>query len=211
MSMDSEQPGEPDPWQPEEGKEGFGTHSQEVHTPQISARVPERVARGVFSTGAIVQQGANEFVLDFLLRMGAPHQICARVVLPIPVVPQFIQALRENLKQYQQRFGTPAMPPVPQPPPQNPTVQEIYEQLKLPDDILSGVYANAVMIGHTPTEFSFDFITTFFPRAAVACRVFLSAPNAPRLLDSLVNSFDQFRAKQAKQNPPPPPPPDPMP
>src|SRR5690606_25961435 len=41
------------------------------------------------------------------------------------------------------------------------SVQDLYDQLKMQDEMLSGSYANAVMIGHTATEFSFDFITTF--------------------------------------------------
>ena len=60
---------------------------------------------------------------------------------------------------------------------------------------MSGTYANAVMIGHTATEFSFDFITTFFPKSTVSSRVFLSAPNVPRLLDSLKHSWGQYQRK----------------
>jgi hypothetical protein len=76
---------------------------------------------------------------------------------------------------------------------------------------MSGSYANAVMIGHTATEFSLDFITTFFPKSAVAQRVFLAAPNAKKLLDSLNHAFQQFqqRGKNPPGNPPsdnPPPP-----
>ena len=37
--------------------------------------------------------------------------------------------------------------------------QELYDQLKLPEDVVSGDYANAVMIGHTATEFSFSMST----------------------------------------------------
>jgi hypothetical protein len=65
---------------------------------------------------------------------------------------------------------------------------------------MSGQYANAVMIGHTASEFSFDFIATFYPRSVVVQRVFLAAPNVPRLKDSLVQSFEQFRRRQG--NPP---------
>ena len=91
------------------------------------------------------------------------------------------------------------------------SAQDLYDQLKLPDEILSGAYANAVMIGHSATEFSFDFITTFFPRSAVACRVYLAAPNVPRLLDSLKHSFGQFQRRVQEQQgiiqqPPPSPP-----
>ena len=77
---------------------------------------------------------------------------------------------------------------------------------------MSGEYANAVMIGHTASEFSLDFITTFFPRSAVSSRVFVAAPNAKRLLDSLKHSFQQFQQRPANQPPGPPPmPPDPPP
>ena len=86
------------------------------------------------------------------------------------------------------------------------SAQDLYEQLKLQDDVLSGNYANAVMIGHTPCEFCFDFITTFFPRSAVSCRVFMAAPGVPRLLDSLKHSFEKFQQKvaaAASSHPPP--------
>jgi len=81
----------------------------------------------------------------------------------------------------------------------------------LSETVMSGDYANAVMIGHTATEFSFDFITTFFPRSAVAQRVFLAAPNAKRLLDSLLHSFQQFqqRVQQQQSGGPETPPPSP--
>jgi hypothetical protein len=163
------------------------------------------VARGVFTTGAVVLQGQHEFIVDFLLRMQQPQQVVARVVMPPVVVNQFIQALQENLHRYEDRFGPVQMPVIPNQnqPQQRQSAQELYETLKLNDDVQSGSYANAVMIGHSPTEFSFDFITTFFPRSAVSQRVFMATANAKRLLDSLNHSFQQFQ--QRLKNPPPPP------
>ena len=266
----------------------FQPQTQEVQHSQVSALVPEKVARGVFSTGAVVLNGAHEFVIDFLLRMTRPHQVAARIVLPPPVVPRLIAALRENIENYKKRFGelptaplpieqkpsatteqahtgdaTGAVAPIGDAPadgeapsgalaaqnsssgassgsaapgeipptseiiaqpgsaltePGNPvggdqmSAQDLYDQLKLSDDQMSGCYANAVMIGHTATEFSFDFITTFFPRSVVSSRVFLAAPNVKRFLDSLSHSFQQFQQKVAqaqksaqKQRPPEPP------
>ncbi|MAX38307.1 DUF3467 domain-containing protein [Gimesia sp.] len=245
-------------------------HTQEIRHSQVSARVPEGVSRGVFSTGAVVLQGGHEFILDFLLRISTPQQVVARVVLPIGVVPQMIRALRDNLTNYENRFGTPIIPtPLPPavtgssesinvgagidtpeseqsassvadsvsgaaaggagvvgetrtPEPGNeetsktseasetksspvesaqkpPSAEELYDELKLPDEMLCGAYANAVRIGHSATEFSFDFITTFFPRSCVSARVHLAAPNIPRLLDSLTHSFEQFQRKVAQQ------------
>lgn len=195
LSPPSDEPpadGEPSP--------GLGPTSQEIRHSQVSALVPERVARGVFSTGAVVLQGAHEFIIDFLLRMTQPQQVAARIVMPPSVVARFIAALRENLGNYTRNFGPPPQPPQ-QPKPvaaQQSSVQDLYDQLKIADEVMSGAYANAVMIGHTPSEFSFDFITTFFPRSAVAARVYLSAANVPRFLDSLTHSFEQYQRKLAE-------------
>ncbi len=185
--------------------------TEEIRHSPIGALVPERVARGVFSTGAVVVQGTHEFIIDFLLRMSAPQQVAARVVLSPGVVAQLIAAMRENLNNYEKKFGPPMVPQAPgsSTPPVTPaqqsSVQELYEQLKLQDDVLSGAYANAVMIGHTGSEFCFDFITTFYPRSAVSCRVYMSAPSVPRFLDSLKHSYEKYREKLGKTPPPKPP------
>jgi hypothetical protein len=191
--MSSEQPPPGDP----------GGFTQEIQHSQVSARVPEKIGRGVFSTGAMVFQGPHEFVIDFVLRMAQPHQIAARVVLPLSIMPSVIAALRENLNNYQSKYGPPPALPVPPVPPQVPPIEEIYAQLKLPDELLSGVYANTVMIAHSPAEFYFDFITNFYPKSAVSCRVYLSAPQVPGLLNTLTRSFQQYQQKIAQQQQPP--------
>lgn len=75
------------------------------------------------------------------------------------------------------------------------SAQEVYDDLKIKDELLSGSYANAVMIGHGPHEFSFDFITNFYPHSAVSARVFLAAGQVPRLYDSLKGTWDQLRMR----------------
>lgn len=176
--------------------------TQEIQHAQVTARIPEKVGRGVFSTAVIVLQGPHEFLLDFVLSMAQPNQIAARVVLPVSVMPALISAMRENLNNYQGRFGPPPPLPVPPPPPVPPRIEDIYDQLKLSDDLMSGAYANAAMISHTPAEFCIDFITTFFPRSAVSCRVYVSAARLPSVLDSLTRSYQQYQQRLA---PPPPP------
>ncbi len=175
--------------------------------PALRARVPDRVADGCFSTGAIVMTGPSEFIVDFLQTIGRPHRVATRVVIPHPVMPQFIEALQTNLELYRNRFGDPPTPPV-----QNanqtrrPTPQEIYDDLKLPDDVLSGVYANGVMIGHGASEFGLDFLTSFFPQSAVSARVFVAAGQVPRLLESLRGAVRQLEQRQhggAPQSPAP--------
>ena len=161
----------------------------------------------------------NEFVLDFLQGLSRPPSIAARVVLPPAVMFSFVNSLRDNLGKYTERFGPPA--PLPKPPQQQPrpSIQELYEHFKLPDDLMSGAYANSVLIGHSPSEFLLDFITGFYPTASVSCRVFLSAQQVPRTLETLNAALGTYQKRfqpqqpkpqQQQQQPPTPPGPGPL-
>ena len=168
---------------------------QTVQQQHVAARVPEKISRGVFSNGVIVISGGCEFVLDFLQTLGHPPQVASRVVLPHVTMPQVIQALQQNLDMYQQKFGAVAEIPRSTPTGRQQTPQEIYDELKLPEDLSMGVYANGVMVGHTATEFRFDFLVNLFPRPVVSARIFLAAPQVPRLLDSLGRNWNQFQER----------------
>jgi len=171
------------------------------HQP-VAARVPEKVARGVLSTGQLVLDGTKEFVIDFLNGLTRPHQVSARVVLAPSTMAELIQALQQNLDNYSKSFGPPQPPPIPQNVPK-PTIQEIYENFKLPDDLLGGAYANSVLIGHSATEFFFDFITGFYPNSAVSSRVFMAAPQIPRFVTMLTTAMQSYQARYIKRPEPP--------
>lgn len=197
---------------PEESPQPVQGH---VRHSNLSARVPEQVGSGVFSNGVLILSGQFECVLDFVLRMGEVQRIVARVVVPPMVARQFERALRENVRNYENRFGGTPRPPrmlppdseyeVPQEPglsvgsnegggeaggaARPPEIDDIYHELRLADEMLSGRYANAVLIRHSGTEFCFDFLTNIYPRSAVSCRVFMSAPNVPAFLESLARSL----------------------
>lgn len=180
-----------------------GPINEPVEHTSVSARVPTHIGRGVLSTGVMVFEGPSEFVLDFVLRLAQPHAIVARIVLSHLVCGQLIAALRENLKAYQARFGPPPSLPVPPPEAAAPhSITDIYESLKLPEELMSGVYANAVMIGHSPGEFWFDFITNFYPRAAVSSRVYMTAQHVPGMLETLITSY-QAHQRRLGGGPPP--------
>ncbi|MBS0211449.1 MAG: DUF3467 domain-containing protein [Planctomycetes bacterium] len=204
---------------------GDPSDPQKYEMAPVSARIPTQASHWILATEVIVFQAPTEFVIDFLTRLGKPHIVAARVIISPPVFGQVIGALRENLGMYTSRFGPPApLPVVSQPPPgaagivgsqphgkphateNRVTIDDVYADLKLPDEMLSGVYANAVMIGHTATEFWFDFITNFFPRSAVSCRICMSAQHVPGLLHSLTGAFEA--AQRRAQEPPPEPPKD---
>ena len=280
--------------------------------PHLRARVPDHVAEGTFSSGAIVVTGVTEFIIDFLQTVARPHKVAARIIIPHAVMPQFIDALGKNLAIYRDRFGDPPQPPgrsgpatamgatavprelpeprtgatstpagsvaggeptgsasgsmspfgstdvfpgsslppgpaqpasrengggdspgaadmpptadpVPTSPaspppsgggqagagassPRRPTPQEIYDDLKIPDTVLSGAYANGVMIGHGASEFGLDFLTSFYPQSAVSARVFMAAGQIPRLLESLQHALRQLHQRGPSPGQPPRPP-----
>ncbi|MCE5268295.1 MAG: DUF3467 domain-containing protein [Planctomycetaceae bacterium] len=101
--------------------------------------------------------------------------------------------------------GAPSSPAVPPPshaePTPQPRIEDLYDQLKLPDESLGGVYANVVMIRHTPEEFCFDFIANFFPRPVVTCRAFMAAGRIPSFLEAMQSALRRYRPR-----PPSPPP-----
>lgn len=173
-----------------------GAFSEDVRFSQTTARVPERVRSGVCATGAIVLNGPQEFMIDFVQRLAQPQQLLARVVIPPTLMPGLIQTLTDNISGYTARFGPPpSLPPLP-PGTVMPPIQEVYEQIKVSDEVLCGNYCNAVMIAHSPAEFCFDFIAHGFPRSVVTCRIFVAAAHGPKILESLKKSYDQFQARQ---------------
>jgi hypothetical protein len=115
---------------------------------------------------------------------------------------EFRAALADNLGTFTRTFGPPA--PLPPPPPdyRPPTIQEIYENFKLPEDLISGAYANSVMIGHSPSEFFFDFISGFYPTSAVSSRIFIPAAMAPRFLSTIDTCLKQFQARYGRNDNP---------
>ncbi len=167
------------------------------HSP-VAARVPEKVAKGLFCTGQVILDSPKEFVIDFLQGLTRPYQVVSRVVLTPQTVSELADALTKNVEMYTKQFGPP--PPVPGPVPKNrPTLQEIYENFRLPEDLMSGTYANSVMIGHSPTEFFMDFISGFYPTSAVAARIFMPAPQIPKFLTALTASLEQHRQRYRKE------------
>jgi hypothetical protein len=78
----------------------------------------------------------------------------------------------------------PSRPPAP--------ITELYEQIKFPEELLGGSFANAVMIRHTPEEFCFDFISSLYPRPIVVSRVFAAAGRVPSFIDAMSGSLGRY-------------------
>lgn len=230
-----------DPAPPDPGREpGQPPVTQHFQHAPVSARVPEKVGRGVFSTAIMVLQTGDLFVLDFLSMMVHPQQVVARVVMHAPSFGQLIGALRQNVGAYEKQYGaltaraapgasgqptagaapSPAGGAIPMPgsgvtstssgdvlgrapAPEATPITDLYEQLKFPDELLGGAFANSAMIRHTPEEFCFDFIANLFPRPVVVARVYAAAGRMPAIIEAMNGAMGRY---QAQRNRPPEPP-----
>ena len=172
------------------------------HQP-IVVRVPEKVGAACIAQGSSCSTAPRNSWSIFCKASPGHTRWSARVVLSPQTMQEFINAVQSNLENYSKTFGAP--PPLPPPPTQNrPTIEEIYQNYKLPEDMMSGAYANSVLIGHGVTEFFFDFISGFYPNSAVASRVFMAAPQIPRFITMLNTAMQNYTTRYQKKPPEPP-------
>ena len=83
-------------------------------------------------------------------------------------------------------------PPNPDPSPQGPSLS-----IELDEKVAEGVYANLVMIVHSPEEFILDFIRVMpgVPKARVKSRVIVTPSHARRLLSALEDNIARYEAQ----------------
>jgi len=123
--------------------------------------------------------------------------------MPYSILPSVVSALQQNLDNYRARFNAaPAAPPPPPPGYVPPRIEEIYDALKITEEVLAAPHANTLMITHSQTDFCFDFILDLFPRPTVVSRVYVSAAQVPPLLDTLKRTLQRLTQPPPPQEPP---------
>ena len=65
-------------------------------------------------------------------------------------------------------------------------------QVKISDEVLKGVYANMVQVGHTPEEFVLDFMNLLPPTGIVSARVLMSPSHAKRFVSAFAENIKRF-------------------
>ena len=64
--------------------------------------------------------------------------------------------------------------------------------IKIPDDILRGVYANQMIVAHTREEFLLDFINLFPPGGVVNARIIVSPGHLKRMIRALQDNLQRY-------------------
>jgi hypothetical protein len=84
--------------------------SEEIKEPDgkkpLRVKVPDEVARGVYSNTMAVFHTREEFVLDFLNVFPPGGIATARIITSPGHIKRIIRALDDNLRRYEERFGT---------------------------------------------------------------------------------------------------------
>jgi hypothetical protein len=75
---------------------------------KIEIQLDEEIAQGVYANLAVVNHSDAEFTLDFIfVQPQAPRaKVRSRVITSPKHVKRFLKALEENLKRYEDKFGT---------------------------------------------------------------------------------------------------------
>jgi|FrelakmetLWP11LW_1041352.scaffolds.fasta_scaffold20372_1 hypothetical protein len=76
---------------------------------KIEIKVDESIAGGIFSNFANISHSPDEFVLDFLYVNPTPPpgfgKLASRIILTPGHAKRVLQALSENVKKFEERFG----------------------------------------------------------------------------------------------------------
>lgn len=68
--------------------------------------------------------------------------------------------------------------------------------IQLDESVAEGIYANLVMIAHSPEEFILDFIRMMpgVPKAKVKSRIIITPQHAKRFLNAMIENIDKYEA-----------------
>lgn len=82
--------------------------SDNMQENQLNIELPEEITEGIYSNLAIISHSPQEFVVDFIRVMpGVPKaKVKARVVLTPEHAKRLMKAMVDNIKKYEQQFGT---------------------------------------------------------------------------------------------------------
>ena len=67
--------------------------------------------------------------------------------------------------------------------------------IKIPEDVLSGVYANQMVVRHTQDEFVLDFIHLAPPEGIVNARVIVGPRHLKRIVEALAENLSRYEAR----------------
>lgn len=74
--------------------------------PNVNIKITDEVLKGVYANMMMATHTKEEFVLDFINMFPPTGVVNARVITSPQHLKRVVQALSENLKKYEDQFGT---------------------------------------------------------------------------------------------------------
>ncbi len=71
-------------------------------------------------------------------------------------------------------------------------------QIKVPDEIMKGAYANAMAVFHTREEFVIDFLNVFPPAGIATARIITSPGHVKRIIRALQENLTRYENQFGK-------------
>ncbi len=80
---------------------------QEKKEQQIQIEIDDITAQGIYSNLAIISHSPDEFILDFVfIQPQIPKaKVRARIITSPQHIKRFLNALEDNIKKYEEKFG----------------------------------------------------------------------------------------------------------
>jgi len=67
--------------------------------------------------------------------------------------------------------------------------------VKMPEDLVRGVYANQMVVNHTREEFVIDFVNLFPPQGVVTARVIVSPGHLKRMIGAMQENLRKYEER----------------
>ena len=80
--------------------------AEQKETRKIQIAFPDNMKGGVYSNMMQVKHTREEFILDFIMVSPPAGTITARVIMSPGHIKRTIAALQENVKKYEEKFGS---------------------------------------------------------------------------------------------------------
>lgn len=72
---------------------------------QIQIKANEELSQGRYSNSMFIAHGPEEFIIDWLLNSPTGAHLVSRIIVTPGHVKRIINALRDNLEKYEEKYG----------------------------------------------------------------------------------------------------------
>ena len=86
-------------------KKSKDTKVEKPSSPEYKIVASSDISKGVYSNVAVIQHTQNEFMMDFLMKIGGDGQLVSRVILSPAHIIALLDALEINIGKYESKFG----------------------------------------------------------------------------------------------------------